>query len=88
MEVDPVSLDPEEKMNKFYALFSVGFGVLSLCAAIIPICGGTLALLGIGTGLFGRRSESRTMATVGIGISALGLLIAIVYAIFVSIASN
>jgi len=88
MEVDPTSLDPEEKMNKFYALFSVGFSVLSLCAAIIPICGGKLALLGIGTGLFGRRSESRTMATVGIGISALGLLIAIVYVIFVSIASN
>jgi hypothetical protein len=88
MEVDPASLDPEERMNKYYALFSAGFGLLSLCAAIIPICGGTLALLGIGTGLFGRRSESKTMATVGIGISVLGLLIAIVYAVFVFIASN
>ena len=36
MEVDPASLDPEEKMNKFYALFSIGFGLLSLCGAIIP----------------------------------------------------
>lgn len=88
MEVDPASLDPEEKMNKFYALFSVGFGLLSLCAAIIPICGGTLALVGIGTGLFGRRSENRTMATVGIGISALGLLIAVIYALFVFVSSN
>ena len=88
MEVDPASLDPEEKMNKFYALFSVGFGLMSLCSAIIPICGGTLALLGIGTGLFGRRSESKMMATIGIGISVLGLLIAIVYAVFVYIAGN
>lgn len=88
MEVDPASLDPEERMNKFYALFSIGFGVISLCAAVIPICGGTLALLGIGAGILGRRSDSRTMATVGIGISVLGLLIAIVYAIFLMIVSN
>lgn len=88
MEVDPASLDPEERMNKYYALFSAGFGLMSLCGAIIPICGGTLALLGIGTGIFGRRSENKTMATVGIGISVLGLLIAIVYAVFVFIASN
>ena len=88
METDPASLDPEEKMNRFYALFSVGFGVLSLCAAIIPICGGTLALLGIGVGLFGRRSESRKMATFGVGISALGLLIAVIYAIFLYIAGT
>lgn len=88
MEVDPASLDPEERMNKFYALFSIGFGVISLCAAVIPICGGTLALLGIGAGILGRRSDSRTMATVGIGISVLGLLIAIVYTIFLMIVSN
>jgi hypothetical protein len=88
MEVDPTSLDPEERMNKFYALFSIGFGVISLCAAVIPICGGTLALLGIGTGVFGRRSDSKTMATIGIGISVLGMLIAIVYAVFLFIVSN
>jgi hypothetical protein len=59
-----------------------------LCGAIIPVCGGTLALLGILAGYFGRRSESRKMATVGIGISVLGLLIAIIYAIFVYIVSR
>ena len=82
MEVDPASLDPEEKMNKFYALFSIGFGVLSLCGAIIPICGGILGLLGIVAGIFGRRSENKTTATIGISVSVLGLLTVIVYSIF------
>jgi hypothetical protein len=78
---DYTELDPEERTNKFWALFSIGFGVISLCAALIPICGGASSLFGIGLGLLGLRSESRKVAIAGISISIIGLLISIIYAI-------
>lgn len=81
METDPASLDPEERMNKWYALFSVGLGLLSLCGALIPLCGGPMALAGVGMGLLGIRADNPMLARIGIGISALGLLITVLYVI-------
>lgn len=78
---DYTELDPEERTNKFMALFSIGLGIISLCAALIPMCGAASSLFGIGLGIFGLRSERRRMAIIGIAISVLGLLISIVYAI-------
>ena len=80
-EPDYNSLDPEERTNKYWALFSAALGVISLCAALVPICGGATSLLGLGLGMYGLRSESRNMAMVGIAISAIGLLTSIVYSI-------
>jgi hypothetical protein len=78
---DYTELDPEERTNKFMALFSIGLGILSLCAALIPMCGAASSLLGIGLGLLGLRSENRKLAMGGICVSILGLLISIVYAV-------
>lgn len=77
---DYTELDPEERTNKFMALFSIGLGIISLCAALIPMCGAASSLFGIGLGIFGMRSQNRTMARIGIAISILGLLISIAYA--------
>jgi len=88
METDPASLDPEERFNKLLALFSAAVGVLSLCAGLIPICGASLGLLGIVAGFFGRRSESRQMATAGTGLSILGLMISITYFLFLALRLN
>ncbi len=85
MEVDPASLDPEERTNKILALASAALGVISLCLALVPVCGGSIALAGIGLGLFGMRSESRTTAIVGISICILGILISVVYMIMLSL---
>jgi len=83
-EVDPSSLDPEERTNKLLAIASAALGLMSLCMAIIPICGGTIAMAGIGLGIFGMRSESRKTALFGIAVCILGILISIVYAVAVA----
>lgn len=88
MQSDPSSLDPEERMNKFYALLSAALGILSLFASILPGCGGTMAVGGIIFGVLGRRSESRKTATVGIALSIIGLLTAVIYAVLVQIAAS
>ena len=88
MESDPASLDPEERQNRFFALLSAALGLLSLCGGIVPACGAGLALLGLITGWFGRRSENNRIALAGLALSAPGLLIAIVYAFFVYIAGT
>jgi hypothetical protein len=85
MQTDPASLDPEERLNKLYALLSAALGILSLFASILPACGGTMALAGIVLGILGRRSESRKTAVFGIALSIIGLLTAIIYVIFVRI---
>jgi hypothetical protein len=85
MEPDYGSMDPEERTNKFLAAFSLILGVLSLCAGLVPICGGIVSIGGIITGIFGRRSESRKLATVGMAVSILGLILSVVYAYVVYI---
>lgn len=81
MQTDPASLDPEERMNKFYAIMSGALGVLSLCTGLIPLVGTVLGIGGIILGILGRRSEYRKMAIVGIGLSIVGVLTAIIYSI-------
>lgn len=81
MQTDPASLDPEERTNKFYALASAALGVLSLCGGLVPIFGTILGILGIVLGVLGRRSENKRPATVGIALSIIGLLTAIIYSV-------
>ncbi|MFN8385418.1 MAG: hypothetical protein U0V48_01980 [Anaerolineales bacterium] len=85
MDVDPESLDPELQSAKLYALASAALGLISLCAAIIPVCGGIASLLGLIFGGISSRVEKSRMATIGMALSALGLLITIVYFLFLSV---
>jgi hypothetical protein len=82
METDPASLDPELRAAKFTAIASAAFGILSLCMAIIPMCGGGVSLAGILLGWYTLRIDPSKTAIFGIAVSALGMLIAIVYALF------
>ncbi len=84
MDVDPESLDPELQSAKLYALASAALGLISLCAAIIPVCGGIASLLGLIFGGISSRVEKSRMATIGMALS-LGLLITIVYFLFLSV---
>jgi|SRR5215208_5095902 len=82
MEVDPNSLDPELRTAKFLALASAALGLMSLCLAIIPVCGGTASLIGILAGLFSLRTENTKTAIAGVILSGLGVVVTIVYALF------
>ena len=81
MQTDPSSLDPEERLNKFYALISAALGVLSLCAGLVPIAGTALGIAGIVFGVLGRRSENKRLAVAGIVLSIIGALTAVIYSI-------
>lgn len=83
MQTDPASLDPEERLNKIYAIASPALGVLSLCLGLVPILGTGLGILGIILGILGKRSEFRKAATVGIGLCIIGVLTAIIFSILV-----
>ena len=88
MESDPNSLDPELRNAKFFAIASPALGLLSLCIAIIPVCGGIASLLGLILGYVSLRTEHSRSAVAGITISLLGLLITITYAIFLLLFKN
>ncbi len=81
MQTDPASLDPEERLNKFYAIASAALGVLSLCLGVIPVLGTVLGIVGIILGIFGRRSENKKAATIGIGLCVIGILTAIIFSV-------
>ena len=83
METDPASLDPELRTAKLLALASAALGIMSLCLAIIPACGGLLSVLGIMMGLYSLKVENSGTARAGIIISGLGILITLVYMLFV-----
>ena len=82
MDVDPTNLDPELRTAKFLALASAALGVMSLCFAIIPACGVVASLSGVIMGLYSLKTENSGTAKTGVVISGLGILIAIVYALF------
>jgi hypothetical protein len=82
MEVDPNSLDPELRTARILSLASVSFGLLSLCVAIIPLCGGFASIMGILSGAYSQKVENTKTALAGIIISVLGLVITIVYTLF------
>jgi hypothetical protein len=82
MEVDPNSLDPELRTARFLSLASAALGLMSLCLAIIPACGGLASILGIVCGAISQKAEQTKTAMAGIIISVLGLVITIVYTLF------
>ena len=85
MEVDPDSHDPELRSAGLYALASAALGVISLCAAIIPLCGGIASLAGIAFGVVSWRVEKSNLARAGIALSILGFLITVTYFVFLSV---
>ena len=84
MEVDPNTLDPELRTAKFLSLASAALGVMSLCLALIPVCGGIASILGIVLGLYSLRTERSGTALAGVIISGFGILITIVYMLFLT----
>ena len=84
MDVDPNSLDPELRTAKFLAIASPALGLMSLCLAIIPVCGGIASVLGVVFGLYSLRTEHSKTALAGVIISGLGILVTIVYALFLT----
>ena len=82
MEVDPNSLDPELRTARFLSLTSAALGVMSLCLAIVPLCGGVASILGIVFGLFSLKTENSKTALAGVIISILGIVVTIVYSLF------
>ena len=82
METDPNSLDPELRTAKLSAIASAALGLLSLCLAIIPLCGGVSSIAGILLGLYSLKTEHSKTAIAGVILSSLGVLITLVYALF------
>ena len=82
METDPSSLDPEVRFAKFFAIASPALGLISLCVAIIPVCGGIASVLGIILGFASLKTEHSKSAVAGVAISILGMLITITYTMF------
>jgi hypothetical protein len=84
LEPDYDSIDPEERTNKFLALISAALGVISIFAALLPICGAITGVIGVVIGYFGLKSASRKTAILGIILSSLGILISLFYMVLVS----
>jgi hypothetical protein len=82
MEVDPNSLDPELRTARFLAIASPALGLMSLCLAIVPVCGGVASVLGIICGAISLRTENSKSALAGLIISVLGVVITLVYTLF------
>lgn len=82
METDPNSLDPELRFAKLSAIASASLGIMSLCLGLIPACGGVVSLLGVVLGLYSLKTEHSKTAIAGVALSSLGILFAVVYALF------
>ena len=82
--VDPESLDPELRTARFLAIASPALGLMSLCLAIIPVCGGVASIVGVVLGLYSLRTERSNSALAGVIISGFGILVTVVYVSFLN----
>jgi hypothetical protein len=73
--------------KKGLAIASMILGILSWCASIFWFCGGPISVVGIVLGFLGMKSSGRKMAIAGIILSAIGLLLMIVF-IIISLVSG
>jgi hypothetical protein len=85
MEPNYLDLDPEERINKLLAFLSVILGASSICAGLYPPLGIIAGAISLYSGIRGRRSASRKVATFGIIISAFAITMSVVYWIFLAI---
>jgi hypothetical protein len=67
--------------SKGLAIASLVLGILSLCASVGWFCGGPISIVGLVLGFLGRKSAGKSMATAGIILSAIGLVLTIVFLI-------
>ncbi len=71
------------------AITSLVIGVFNLCAWVLPICGIPLGMLGVVFGYFGlKEPEVKTLAMIGIALSAIGLILACVNSFFGALIST
>jgi uncharacterized membrane protein len=75
----PVSAPTPAGDRKGFAIASLVLGILSLCGSPIFWCGGLISLIGIVLGALGMNSKSKSMAIAGIILSALGLILVIIF---------
>jgi hypothetical protein len=75
----PVPVPTPAGDKKGFAIASLVLGILSLCGSGIFWCGGLISVIGIVLGALGINSRSKQMAIAGIILSALGLILAIIF---------
>jgi len=66
------------KDTKGQAIASLVLGLVGLIAWIIPLFGLPVGIAGIITGVAGRKSSAKTMATIGLALSILVLVVTII----------
>jgi uncharacterized membrane protein len=64
--------------SKGLAIASLVLGILSLCASVGWFCGGPISVVGLVLGFLGRKSAGKGLATAGIILSAVGLLLTVI----------
>ena len=60
------------------ATASLVLGIISLIAWILPLAGYPVSIIGLVMGVYGRKSEKKTLATVGLVLSIIGLVFCVV----------
>jgi hypothetical protein len=81
-QLPPVSPTPAPAGDKKgLAIASLVLGILSLCASVAWFCGGPISVVGIVLGILGMKSSGRKLAIAGIALSAVGLVLMVIFII-------
>ena len=70
---------PAPVSGKGLAIASLILGILSLCASVGWFCGGPLSIVGLILGFLGRKPASKGLATAGIILSGVGLVLTVIF---------
>ena len=74
-----------QSLGRFLSIASVILGAIGLGAWLIPVFGAPLILSGVIMGIHGYDSKYRTIASIGLGLCLLSLVLAIIQFIRIGI---
>jgi len=79
--VPPAPPAPAAGDRKGFAIAGFVIGILDLCAWLLPICGGPLAVISLVLSILGLKSSQRILAIIGVVLSAVAIVLVIANAI-------
>jgi hypothetical protein len=82
---EPIPVPAPTGDKKGLAIASLILGILSLCASLGWWCGGPISIVGLVLGFLGVKSSGKGMAIAGMILSAIGVLLTIVFVIISSV---
>ncbi|HQN42549.1 MAG TPA: DUF4190 domain-containing protein [Anaerolineaceae bacterium] len=82
VEMPSISQPPAPAEKTWPAITALVLGIINICGSCFPVCGGFMGIIGVIFGIMGLKTSKRTLAMIGLILSALAVVLNIIATIY------